>query len=390
MKQYFDEAIFKFYFFDGEKLRDFFTASQANSIQQSIFNISQITLLENACSHLKRMSSEKAKKLAKDSPNIAQFNEEQAEKEKLRATAEITYNTNIEQSDKLSKEREKLDDVLRGYGPIKRLQEERDELTEELRKAENDASELRTKRTSFIRKYTVLLSLYPRIKRTLAIITEKESAGDLPPAIDKDLIKKLLAHPDQHCPICDSSINETAIEHIQKLLAQFSVSSQTSNYLKEIKGTLESAIDDVSKFKIRLDELNQISEDITSRKENAEKRLSEISSALSNFENINEQMNVSEMESKRSEIISKINTANQAIGAAKATMQSCDAEIKSIEEKRSAALKKMVEHEDIRKQLEVVEMLFKNFRRIKDSIISDMKREIEDTTWSYFDRMIWK
>ena len=390
VKQYFDEAIFKFYFFDGEKLRDFFTASQANSIQQSIFNISQITLLENACSHLKKMSSEKAKKLAKDSPNIAQFNEEQAEKEKIRATAEVTYNTNIEQADKLSKELEKLDDVLRGYGPIKRLQEERDELTEELRKAENDASELRTKRTSFIRKYTVLLSLYPRIKRTLAIITEKESAGDLPPAIDKDLIKKLLAHPDQHCPICDSSINETAIEHIQKLLAQFSVSSQTSNYLKEIKGTLESAIDDVSKFKIRLDELNQISEDITSRKENAEKRLSEISSALSNFENINEQMNVSEMESKRSEIISKINTANQAIGAAKATMQSCDAEIKSIEEKRSAALKKMVEHEDIRKQLEVVEMLFKNFRRIKDSIISDMKREIEDTTWSYFDRMIWK
>lgn len=42
VKQYFDEAIFKFYFFDGEKLRDFFAAGQSNTIQQSIFNISQV------------------------------------------------------------------------------------------------------------------------------------------------------------------------------------------------------------------------------------------------------------------------------------------------------------------------------------------------------------
>ena len=66
----FDEAIFKFYFFDGEKLRDFFTESQANSIQQSIFNISQVTLLETAETHLAKLNSDRAKKVAKGAPDV--------------------------------------------------------------------------------------------------------------------------------------------------------------------------------------------------------------------------------------------------------------------------------------------------------------------------------
>ena len=390
VKQYFDEAIFKFYFFDGEKLRDFFTESQANSIQQSIFNISQINLLENSCTRLYKMNVERNKKIAKNSPDIAKLNDEHEEQTKIRLVAETTKNLNKELADKLSKERDEYDDILRGYEPVKKLQLERDELTRKQSKIEDDEKDLRVKRTSFIRKYTVLLNLYPRIKRTLEIIKEKEAAGDLPPAIDKDLIIKLLENPSQNCPICDSSINETAYDHIQKLLTQFSVSSQTSNYLKEIKGALETAIDEIAEFKSNLNELKQIEMDITARKEKTENRLTEIASSLSNFENLADQVNVSDIESKRSEVILKINNANQAIGAADVTIQNCDKELHIIEEKRTNALKKMDEHEDIRKQIDVIDMLYSNLKNIKSSIMNDMKREIENTTWSYFDRMIWK
>lgn len=50
----------------------------------------------------------------------------------------------------------------------------------------------------------------------------------------------------------------------------------------------------------------------------------------------------------------------------------------------------MNEHEDIRKQIDVIDMLYSNLKNIKSSIMDDMKREIENITWSYFDRMIWK
>ena len=44
VKQYFDEAIYNFYFFDGEKLKDFF----ATPLKASIYNIAQVNLLEDA------------------------------------------------------------------------------------------------------------------------------------------------------------------------------------------------------------------------------------------------------------------------------------------------------------------------------------------------------
>lgn len=390
VKQYFDEAIFKFYFFDGEKLRDFFTATQANSIKQSIFNISQITLLENSCSHLKKLKSDKTKILAKNSPNIAELTKEYEYQKKAKSTAVDTLNINKEQIKNMSKELEKFDDILRGYEPVKKLQNERDELYKKLNKAKNDAQDFKNARTAFIRKYTVILTLYPRIQKTLSIITEKEASGELPPAIDKDLIKKILEHPDQHCPICNSSIDETALEHIQKLLKKFSVSSITSNYLKEIKGSLEDSIDEVTKFKSRLDELNQNEMDIKSRIDSIENRLSEITAALSNFENIGEQVNVSDIEQKRSNIMNKMSVSNQAIGAAKITIENCNKEMKIIDDKIRTAMKKINEQGDLIKQTAVIDMLYNNFIRIKTSIMDDMKKEIEKTTWDYFDRMIWK
>lgn len=149
-------------------------------------------------------------------------------------------------------------------------------------------------------------------------------------------------------------------------------------------------MEDVTKFKLNLDEINQIEMDIASRKQEVEKRLSEIASSLSGFENISGQVNVSEIEAKRSDVIYRINTANQAIGAAKETIKNCDAELASIEEKRNVALKKMDEHEDLRNQVSVIDMLYNSFKAIKSSIMNDMKKEIENITWSYFDRMIWK
>jgi len=159
---------------------------------------------------------------------------------------------------------------------------------------------------------------------------------------------------------------------------------------QEWQGSLEVAVDEVDAFKSKLDEIKQKEIDIAARKTAAEKRLTEIAAALSNFENVSGQVNVSEVESKRSDLIYKINIANQAIGAAKVTIQTCENELQAIEEKRSAALKKMGEHEDIRKQVAVIEMLHSHFKRIKSSIMDAMKREIEETTWGFFDRMIWK
>lgn len=389
-KQYFDEAIFKFYFFDGEKLRDFFAAGQSNTIQQSIFNISQVTMLENACGRLKRMHYDRTKKLAKDSPDIAALNDEREKQEKRLATARETLSDSKADVLELTRKREELDEILRGYDPIKKLQQERQDLEATLHRIEAEEETYHSDRSAFIRQYLVLLTLYPRIKTTLELIGGKEADGDLPPAIDKDQVRRLLAHLDEPCPLCNGVIGETGREHLEALLEKISVSSHTSNYLKEIKGPLERYLEQARLFKKELDSLRQREMDIEERKKVATARLQQITSALSNFESESGQLNVAKTEAERTAIIQRINVANQAIGAANTTIAACNERLAQIEAAVTKALQTMNEHSDIRKQLEVIDMLHGQFTKIKNQIMDEMKAEIEKTTWTIFDSMIWK
>ena len=389
-KQYFDEAIFKFYFFDGEKLRDFFAAGQSNTIQQSIFNISQVTMLENACGRLKRMHYDRTKKLAKDCPDIAALNEEREKQEKRLAPARETLSDSRADVLELTHKRDELDEILRGYDPIKKLQQERQDLESTLRHIEDEEETYRSDRSAFIRQYTVLLTLYPRIKKTLDLIGVKEADGDLPPAIDKDQVRRLLDHLDEPCPLCNGVIGETGRAHLEALLEKISVSSHTSNYLKEIKGPLERYLEQAQNFKKELASLRQREMDIEERKNVASQRLQQITSTLSNFESESGQLNVAKTEAERTAIIQRINVANQAIGAANTTIAACNERLAQIEAAVNKALQTMNEHADIRKQLEVIDMLHGQFTKIKNQIMDEMKAEIEKTTWDIFDSMIWK
>ena len=392
VKQYFDEAIFKFYFFDGEKLREFFTENQATSIQQSIFNISQVTLLKNAETHLAKLNTDRAKKVAKCAPDVGALDAEREKQENKLKTAQETLKLATEEIAEGVRERERLDEILRGYEPVKKLQEERSDLEASLRNVENEINLFQTKRTSFIRKYAVLITLYPRIRTTLDFIVQKEKDGDLPPAIDKMQIKRLLTHPEEHCPICDGKIDAAARLRLEQLLEKIAVSSQTSNYLKEIKGSLEMYIDQTAQFKGKLDELRQTEMDLEAQKEKIEKRLKEIAGLLSNYDSNETQgkINIAVTESKRAKVISQIKLAYQNESAAEATIQLCESAIEEINKKQLDAIKKIKEYDDIRHEMEIIQKLHAYFKRFQSDIMERMRSEIQSITWKYFDEMIWK
>ena len=390
VKQYFDEAIFRYYFFDGEKLRDYFAVGQSASIKSSIFNISQITLLENACIHLKKIHGDKNRILAKGSPDIANLQKQKDDQIKSKQIAQNSLEANTAALEILRKEQTDLNEALRGFEPIKKLQQERTELEKRLTAVTSEEKQWHMRRSDFVRKYLILLNLYPCIKHTLDIITQKEKDGDLPPAIDKDQVKMLLAHLDEPCPLCHGTIGETGRQHLESLLAKISVSSKTSNYLKEIKGPLESFLEDAVNYKNARNQLNQEEIDISARKDKITQRLTEINSYLSNYDSGEESFDVAKAENRRTEVNSQIDNANRSIGAAESTIRTCDGIIAKIDKDLSEAAKKIKEHADIKAQLDVLDEMQKQFNRIKEHIMSAMRKEIERTTWDIFDAMIWK
>lgn len=391
VKKYFDPEIYDFYFFDGEKLKEFFAPDRTSHIKSSIYNIAQVTLLQNAYSHVEKMRNDKMRSLGKNNPDIADLVEQQETLKKQRELAEETIRINSEKKVKLVEKRDAIDEVLRGYAPIKSLQDERERLEGDLKRFDQAKSVLANDRSDFIRKYITLIKLYPRVKKTLQIISVKEASGDLPPAIDKAQIKRVLEHLEEPCPLCaNPHIGETGRKHLEDLLTQISVSSKTSNYLKEIKGSLEYYLEEAHKYKAGKDALNQREIDLAERVKKVEDRLAVINATLVNYTNSDGKVNVAEAEKNRSDLSSQISTADMVIGSQTTAIKTYTADIEKLQSKIDDAQKKLDTKNELKQQIKVLVQVEDYYKKIKDYITDNMRKEIQTTTWNIFDSMIWK
>ena len=391
VKKYFDSEIYDFYFFDGEKLKEFFAPDRTSHIKSSIYNIAQVTLLQNAYSHVEKMRNDKMRSLGKNNPDIADLVEQQETLKRQRELAEETIRINSEKKVKLVEKRDAIDEVLRGYAPIKSLQDERERLEGDLKRFDQSKAVLANDRSDFIRKYITLIKLYPRVKKTLQLISVKEASGDLPPAIDKAQIKRVLEHLEEPCPLCaNPHIGEAGRKHLEDLLTQISVSSKTSNYLKEIKGSLEYYLEETHKYKAGKDALNQREMDLTERVKKVEDRLAVINATLVNYTNSDGEVNVAEAEKNRSDLSSQISTADMVIGSQTTAIKTYTADIEKLQAKIDDAQKKLDTKNELKQQIKVLVQVEDYYKKIKDYITDNMRKEIQTTTWNIFDSMIWK
>lgn len=391
VKKYFDPAIYDFYFFDGEKLNEFFSREKTAHIKGSIFNIAQVTLLQTAYEHIEKMRNEKMRMLGKNSPDIGKVVEIQSKlilkREQAEKIIESSKLTKIKAEEKI----DQLDELLRGYAPVKKMQMERVELEGKLTRLDSEKGKLSNDRTEFIRKYLLLLKLYPRIRKSLQIIEVKEVAGDLPPIIDRSQIKIVLENLDQPCPLCDNPhIGETGRKHLEKLLTQISVSSKTSNYLKEIKSSLENYLEEASKYQLHKNVLIERALDLEERTNTLEERLRIVNSNLANFTTAEGEVNVPEAEKTRQQLREQISTLDRAIGTAEANIKLYDKQISDLQKEIDEAQTKLGIKDSLKQQISVLVKVEDHFRSIKDKITTSMREEIQTTTWQIFDSMIWK
>ena len=390
VKQYFDEAIYNFYFFDGEKLKEFFATDRSQIIQNSVFNISQVTLLENAIKHLNHMNNVYGKKLGKKSPDIQSIYDERDEEEKASKDAEKRLRDEKRKKQNAEIKLESINTALNSYAPIIEYQKQRIGLEENLKNIEIEKKKFKNDLSDFICRYTILLNLYPRMKHSLNIILEKELAGDLPPAIDTDQIKKLLTEKTKHCPLCTRELDEHAYLHLQNLIDKISVSSKTSHYLKEIKGTLENEIEECKRYKERKSKLDERKKDILAEEEIVQKKLKEINSILSNYDSDNGKLDIAKLEKNRTKYLEKRDNAIKAIGIAENIISSAEKNIAELDTEIEKFKSKISAQDETKKIIVEIESLLLYFNTIKNNIMSGMREEIESTTWKIFDSMIWK
>ena len=267
--------------------------------------------------------------------------------------------------------------------PIQEQIQRRDDLLNDIKKLEEDIKKNADSISDFVRRYTILLNIYPRAKKLLDIIHKKQDAGDLPPVIDKHMVELLLKDPDAKCPICDNEVNETSREHLQRLYERMSVSATTSAFLLEIKGSLENLIDEAEKYEDVKEELLDEEFNLNEKLKASEEELQKVSKQLSLYDQ-NLEKDDKDLEARRIKCQEKIDNAILAMGAAQNTIDQKTKDLEELKKKIDELTEKKAQSQKLTKERDLLISLEEQFEVIKNNITSGMRKEIEDRTLRVF------
>lgn len=391
VKQYFDEAIYDYYFFDGENLKSYFSKGKSEKIKSSIYNISQVTLLSNAANHVRTMADERhrqASKLSKDSgPDlVSQISSLEAKIAKLEDdNAEID-----ERRPELKKKFKSADDALQGYAPIRINTEKRADLEKDLRELQDSFDSFKNEKNEFIVTYLTLLNFYPRVKSTLDLINEKEEKGTLPPNIDKEQIQSLLDNHAKYCPVCNGDLDSNAISHLKKLLEQLDVSSATSNFLMQIKSSLEQVVEKCQSFPTKYADIQQKEKYYVDEIARKKKQADDISAFLAKYSDETGKVDVKKLENDRQSAQDEMNADDQRKALNDRDIARYKTELEQKLDEKQKQAEKFSKHDLLTKQVNTLRNLTSNFDIVQRSIMNEIKKDIQQDTWKRFDAMIWK
>lgn len=386
VKQYFDEDIFNFYFFDGENLKYYFEPQQASLIKGSIYNISQIDLLENVISRIGVLQKEAQKKIGKGFPDLEQ---------KMKTAQEVSdeiqkYYCDAdreEQKENAAKEEiDRIQELINQVKPGEELLKRRAALVEKLKDIETEQAELDNDRSLFVRKYITLLSFYPRIKTVLELIEEKEKNSELPPSIDKIAVQRLIDHKDEKCPVCDQPVGDEAIKHLQHLIEKLTVSQGTSARLMEIKYPLYQLAEEAKDYPRVRDELQQRQSDIYRSKEDATSKLKAVKDLLgTRTESVDENgVTVASLNADLAREERNRQAHHDIVVRLRTLASTKEKELEKLHAEIEELQKKANTNALLQKEFEEYSALMLRFKQIRDSITDRMRFEIERYTSEIF------
>lgn len=386
VKQYFDPAISNFYFFDGEKLADFFYTP----LKKSIYNIAQVTMLENTINHTENIRRSYNRQLGKELPDIGDLQRDIEAKE----AAVKAYSANLENErskiKRLQNNISVLDQKLSGYRPVEKLQKRRNELIKKHKELEEEKAKLMVAQSAFIREYLVVLRMYPLAKKVYDYISEKRDKGELPPALDRNAIKELLDHPEKPCPLCGGHVSEAQRKHLEELLKKFAISSATSNSLSSMMGPLETILSEARDYKNRKNTLLEAKKKLYQRWTENERTLSGIDEQISKFGGDEGIKEITTLNKSYNEKNAQLAKCRENVGTYKLAAEIAERDLQNLQKKLEDYEEKAAIQSEVKAKLKVLSEMQKSFQKVKDAIVRETEKEMQDLTWKYFQSMIWK
>lgn len=386
IEEIFPMGIREYFFFDGEQLLNYFgEKTNTSAIKDSIYRIAQIDSIREAHSHLEEIIKKYNKDIGDAQPKLREVlhKKDDAENAKKNKLAEIMQ---LELQIRHSKERiQELDGLIVGSKDAVEANTIRNRNLRKIEGLRLEREGVLNQLKELVRKYTILLYLYPSFKKALAYIQEKEEEGVINTNIDIDIIRRCLEQ--DHCVVCDEDLTEQAREHLEELERNVKTSSTATKMFATMRAELQRAMNDALNYQkekeILVQKYNHLTDEIDELEEENERK-SEIIKKCSDIKNAESMM----LEKEDHEDAMQANL--QKLGKYKQSLEDIDKRIKELENEYRQLESEAKVDEELKKCRDFAMEAMSIIVSIETEMASDVKTRMEHETMSIFDELIWK
>src|SRR5271157_4243815 len=200
-------TIEEYFFFDGERMDDYFKERTGKDIRSAVFEISQLELFERLIEHLASRRSD----FLKTSRGLSSRAQELTEFLELHTKS---AETDSQVLDELSEKKSKAEKLEREFSEklknssmehIQQLEDRRTELNDDIQRLETNIKDIEESRLKLLHQFMPIIFSYDALSKTRALMDGRLEAGLIPPMFQRIFIDGLLRKGK--C-ICGSDISK--------------------------------------------------------------------------------------------------------------------------------------------------------------------------------------
>jgi DNA sulfur modification protein DndD len=375
------EELCGYFLFDGEKLEEFF--EELENIKTGLEDVSKIIVTEKAITHLIVFKSDIVAGIKTKKPEIIEIqqkikyeNEEQGKISKKLEPIE----KNLVITNKEIKNCEEFILQNRESAGLQKREIELNKLINEM--TENITDEEENKKKYIITSFPKVI-LAQESRKAIELINNKIKKGELPPKIAPHFIDELLN--EKRC-ICGTEIHEHSDEYSnlvkrKKIVSYTIIHELCSNLKYNLKESLDNnhMVEDLTNFSTKLVGLRNKTQQYF-------QELDEISIKLKTTKSVD----INKKYEEKEKLNKERSNLERTKGALDKDLVQSENEIIKLEKDLDKELGKEVSYKFEKKRIKLCENAINELTIIKENLLREVRSNVQEKTFSYFDKLIWK
>jgi len=385
VERFVPEGIKEFFFFDGERLDNYFRSATGQQISHATFQISQVSILENVEDRLQKVISDLRKEAGKQNPEIEKTREELERKEEDFKEIDGQIDECARQIRIAKEEADGRRKNLSGIPNVDELQKEKEKLNGQRKDKENVYKGKEGEKQNLLFDYGKIMMLYSAIEKSVQIIREKRERKEIPPTIDKALLENILIA--KRC-ICGRGIDPGSEEEkqINELLEGIKLSSDIAQALLSMESPLNSFKEKIGQFKGNIRKITDEIEGYKKDLEDIDTKIRKIDTQIGGYDIDKVREWYKELKSYEEAYDSN----RERIGALKQRKEELKKEIDGLKEKLNNELKKEERLKKLKKSIDFGTKASDIVTEAKTTIMGKIREQIENETRKLFFELTWK